>query len=89
MTIARAEVDAFREAFAAHAASVLTPEDLMPEVRIDAVAQGDALSLSLAEELEQLAPFGMGNPRVSLLVPAATSSDDPRARRGPPRARSP
>ena len=50
----------------------------MPEVRIDAVAQGDALSLDLAEELQQLAPFGMGNPNVSLLVPAATMSE-PRA----------
>ena len=57
---------------------MLTDEDLVPEVRIDAVAQGDALSLDLAEELQQLAPFGMGNPNVSLLVPAATMSD-PRA----------
>jgi single-stranded-DNA-specific exonuclease len=75
VSIRRENVDAFREAFAAHAAAVLRPEDLMPEVRIDAVAQGDALSLELAEELEQLAPFGMGNPRVSLLVPAATLSE--------------
>ena len=50
---------------------VLTEEDLRPEVRIDAVAQGDALSLDLAEELQQLAPFGAGNPPVSLLVPSA------------------
>ena len=77
LTIARADVPAFREAFAAHAASVLRPEDLRPEVRVDAVAPGDALTLSLAEELEQLAPFGMGNPAVSLLVPAALL-DDPR-----------
>jgi single-stranded-DNA-specific exonuclease len=77
LTISKADVPAFREAFAAHAASVLTPEDLRPEVRVDAVAPGDALTLSLAEELEQLAPFGMGNPAVSLLVPAALL-DDPR-----------
>jgi single-stranded-DNA-specific exonuclease len=77
LTIARADVPAFREAFAAHAASVLAPEDLQPEVRVDAVAPGDALTLSLAEELEQLAPFGQGNPAVSLLVPAALL-DDPR-----------
>jgi single-stranded-DNA-specific exonuclease len=77
LTIAKADVPAFREAFAAHAASVLTPEDLRPEVRVDAVAPGDALTLSLAEELEQLAPFGSGNPAVSLLVPAALL-DDPR-----------
>ena len=77
LTIARADVPAFREAFAAHAASVLAPEDLRPEVRVDAVAPGNALTLSLAEELEQLAPFGQGNPAVSLLVPAALL-DDPR-----------
>ena len=75
LTIARGEVEAFREAFLAHADSVLSDEDLIPEVRIDAVAQGDALSLDLAEELQQLAPFGMGNPNVSLLVPAATMSE--------------
>ena len=75
LTIAAGEVDAFREAFLEHANAVLTDDDLVPEVRIDAVAQGDALSLDLAEELQQLAPFGMGNPGVSLLVPAATMSD--------------
>ena len=78
LTIARDQVDGFREAFLEHAASVLSEDDLVPEVRIDAVAQGDALSLDLAEELQQLAPFGMGNPAVSLLVPAATMAD-PRA----------
>jgi len=78
LTIAVSEVDAFREAFLEHANAVLTDEDLVPEVRIDAVAQGDALSLDLAEELQQLAPFGMGNPAVSLLVPAATMTE-PRA----------
>lgn len=71
LTIHRDEVDAFRAAFLAHANEVLTEEDLRPEVRIDAVAQGDALSLDLAEELQELAPFGMGNPGVSLLVPSA------------------
>ncbi len=75
LTIARADVPAFREAFAAHAASVLTPEDLRREVRVDAVVPGDALTLSLAEELESLAPFGQGNPAVSLLVPGALLGD--------------
>jgi single-stranded-DNA-specific exonuclease len=78
LTIARADVDAFRAAFTAHAADVLAPEDLMPELRIDAIVPGDALTLGLAEELERLAPFGHGNPPVSLLVPAAHVAD-PRA----------
>jgi len=47
-------------------------------VRIDAVVGGDVLTLALAEELERLAPFGHGNPPVSLLVPAAHLAD-PRA----------
>jgi single-stranded-DNA-specific exonuclease len=75
LTIARGAVDAFRERFVAHAAEVLTPKDLVPECRIDAVVPGDALTLELAEELERLAPFGQGNPPVSLLVPAAALAD--------------
>jgi single-stranded-DNA-specific exonuclease len=68
-------VDGFREAFVAYAASVLSPDDLIAEQRIDAVVPGDALGTSLAEELEQLAPFGHGNPAPTLLVPAARVSD--------------
>jgi single-stranded-DNA-specific exonuclease len=72
----RAEnLDAFRAAFAAHAASVLGPEDLRRTERVDAVVGGLGLGLELAEELGQLAPFGMGNPGVRLLVPSARVSD--------------
>jgi single-stranded-DNA-specific exonuclease len=72
----RAEnLDAFRAAFAAHAASVLGPEDLQRTERVDAVVGGLGLGLELAEELGQLAPFGMGNPGVRLLVPSARVSD--------------
>ncbi len=43
----------------------------MPELRVDAVVPGDQLGLDMAEELERLAPFGMGNPPPTLLVPCA------------------
>jgi single-stranded-DNA-specific exonuclease len=69
------DLDAFREAFAAHAASVLGPEDLKRTERIDAIVGGASLGLDLAEELKQLAPFGMGNPGVRLLVPSARVRD--------------
>jgi single-stranded-DNA-specific exonuclease len=65
------DLDAFREAFIAHAAGVLGPEDLKRTERIDAMVGGSSLGLDLAEELKQLAPFGMGNPGVRLLVPSA------------------
>ena len=68
-------LDAFRAAFAAHAAEVLGPEDLTRTERIDAMVGGADLGLDLAEELGRLAPFGMGNPGVRLLVPAARVRD--------------
>src|SRR5919197_4801947 len=74
-TIARDAVAAFRAEFAAHAADVLTAEDLVPRERVDAVVAGDELGMDLAEELERLAPFGVGNAEVSLLVPAARLAD--------------
>ena len=75
LQIEGSSVDAFREAFAAHAASVLGPEDLKRTERIDAMVGGASLGLDLAEELKQLAPFGMGNPGVRLLVPSARVRD--------------
>ncbi|MDX6705249.1 MAG: single-stranded-DNA-specific exonuclease [Solirubrobacteraceae bacterium] len=69
------QIDAFRAAFEAHAAATLGPEDLTPVRRVDAVVAGDELGVGLAQELERLAPFGIANPEVSLLVPAARLSD--------------
>lgn len=72
----RAEnVAAFREAFAAHADLVLSEDDLRRTEKVDAIVGGVGLGLDLAEELRQLAPFGMGNPGVRLLVPSARISD--------------
>ena len=64
-------VEPFRRALAAHAGAALTPRDLMPVERVDAVVPGGVLGLGLAEELERLRPFGIANPQPTLLVPAA------------------
>ena len=74
-TVRRADLEAFRAAFMAHAAATLAPEDLVPVERVDAVVAGDELGTQLAEELGRLAPFGIGNPSVSLLLPAARLID--------------
>jgi single-stranded-DNA-specific exonuclease len=66
-----AAVEPFRRALAAHAGETLGPADLIPVERVDAVVPGGVLGLGLAEELEVLRPFGMGNPQPTLLVPAA------------------
>ncbi len=75
LTIRAENVAAFQEAFAAHANEVLAPEDLRRTERVDAMVGGVGLGLELAEELKQLAPFGMGNPGVRLLVPSARVTD--------------
>jgi single-stranded-DNA-specific exonuclease len=72
----RAEnLEAFRAAFAKHAGEVLSADDLKRTERIDAMIGGVGLGLDLAEELGQLAPFGMGNPGVRLMVPSARMTD--------------
>jgi single-stranded-DNA-specific exonuclease len=61
-------LEGFAEAFAAHADAVLGDDDLRPVTVVDAVVPAGALTLDLALELERLAPFGLGNPDVTLLV---------------------
>jgi single-stranded-DNA-specific exonuclease len=68
-------VEAFQRAFAAHANEALSEDDLLRTEKVDAIVGGVGLGLELAEELKQLAPFGMGNPGVRLLVPSARVSD--------------
>jgi single-stranded-DNA-specific exonuclease len=75
LSIAPGNVEAFAEAFAEHAAGVLSPEDLRPVTPVDAVVRGSELTLGLCEELERLAPFGLGNPNVTLLAVGAELSD--------------
>jgi single-stranded-DNA-specific exonuclease len=75
LTIDAARVDELRDAFEAHAASVLGPDDLVRRERVDAVVSGCHLGLALADELARLEPTGMGNPGVNLLVPAASLTD--------------
>jgi single-stranded-DNA-specific exonuclease len=70
LSIDPASIAAFAAAFAAHADSVLAEEDLHPVTVVDAVVSAEDLTLELAQELDRLAPFGLGNPDVTLLVPA-------------------
>ena len=70
LSIDPARLDAFAEAFAAYADAHLGREDLYEPTVVDAVVSAEDLTLELAQELERLAPFGLENPDVTLLVPA-------------------
>jgi single-stranded-DNA-specific exonuclease len=70
LSIAPENVPAFAAAFAEHASGVLEEEDLRPVTYIDAVVpRATTLTLDLCHELARLAPFGLGNPEVTLLAP--------------------
>ena len=70
LSIAPENVPGFAAAFAEHAAGVLEEEDLRPLTHVDAVVpRGTTLTLDLCHELARLAPFGLGNPEVTLLAP--------------------
>lgn len=75
LEIERGSLEEFAAALCAHAERTLRPGDLVPVERVDAVLQGEELGMTLAEELQALAPFGRGNPGVSLMLADATFAD--------------
>jgi len=68
LEIERARVADFADALCAHAERELDPEALVAVERVDAIVEGAQLGMGLAEELQALAPFGRGNPAVSLMI---------------------
>ena len=75
LQIERARVGDFAAALCAHADETLRPDDLVPVERVDAIVDGEDLGMALAEELQTLAPFGRGNPAVSLMLADAVFLD--------------
>jgi single-stranded-DNA-specific exonuclease len=73
--LARTDVAAFAAALDAHARQALSPEQLIPRERVDAIVGGGQLDMELAEELATLGPFGRGNPSVTLMVRNAVVAD--------------
>ncbi|MEX2645866.1 MAG: DHHA1 domain-containing protein, partial [Gaiellaceae bacterium] len=76
LSIRPENVEAFAEAFARHADANVADEELQPVTLVDAVLpRGTKLTLELAAELARLAPFGLGNPEVTLLAAGAELAD--------------
>ncbi len=63
MTIKSENIDELRKKLNEHAAEHLSEEDLLPEIKIDALVSSNSLNLDLVEELKRFEPFGMGNPK--------------------------
>jgi single-stranded-DNA-specific exonuclease len=76
LSILPESIERFADAFAEQAEGLLAPDDLVPTTVVDAVLpRGAKLTLDLCEELQRLAPFGLGNPDVTLLASGCELGD--------------
>ncbi|MFL5919031.1 MAG: single-stranded-DNA-specific exonuclease RecJ [Gaiellaceae bacterium] len=76
LSILPESIEPFAAAFAVQAEGLLDVDDLVPTTVVDAVLpRGAKLTLELCEELRRLAPFGLGNPEVTLLAPGCELGD--------------
>ncbi len=72
------DLDAFREAFAAHVHEQTGGAALEPVLHLDAEVQLDELTMEFLDDYDQLQPFGSGNPQPVFMVRGVYPSADPR-----------
>ncbi len=68
LTIARENIDRFREEFQGYISERLNEDDLTPEIVLDALIKLDELDSRFISEIERLAPFGASNREPLLAV---------------------
>jgi len=68
LTIEAQHLPALRESFERIARQRLTPEDLIPRCKVDAVVGVKELDERAVEALQRLGPFGQGNPEPVLVL---------------------
>jgi single-stranded-DNA-specific exonuclease len=79
VTISRANIPAFAERFNEIARRELTPEDLVPEIRVDLEVPLEQVNEELEAMLRHFEPYGMGNPSPVLVSRSVRVSGSPRA----------
>ena len=78
LKVEEAKIDAFRAAFCEYAAATIRAEDRIAKVTIDAEAPLGQLTLRTVKQIEQMAPFGEGNPRPILCATSVRLAEPPR-----------
>jgi single-stranded-DNA-specific exonuclease len=73
-----ANVAAFRQAFLAHAAGLLGPEELTPRLTVDAEVTLADLEMETVRLLDRMGPFGAGNGRAVLAIREVRLAAPPR-----------
>ena len=78
VTVARDKVGEFAARFNQVARSLLTPDDLVPEIRVDLEVNVDGIDQRLESLFRHFEPFGIGNPSPVLLARNVTIAKPPR-----------
>ncbi len=68
MSLSKDQLAGFATALEVHAREELSDDDLMPTLRYDGTFLLEEINHEILRELENLAPFGMGNPEPLLVV---------------------
>ncbi|MBA3786190.1 MAG: single-stranded-DNA-specific exonuclease RecJ, partial [Acidobacteria bacterium] len=68
MKIRRENIEQLQKKMNDHATANLSADDLIPELKIDAVISSNTLNLDLVQELKRFEPFGMGNSKPRFLT---------------------
>ncbi len=68
MAVASDRFDAFADAFISHANTELSDDDLVSTIHADCEASADELTVDAINQIDELRPFGRGNPKVRLLL---------------------
>ena len=77
MKIKADNIAVLRKMLNQYAEEILTEEDLIPQLHIDAPVSSDSLNLDLIEDLKKLEPFGMGNPKPIFATSDLIIAEDP------------
>lgn len=78
LTIRHDQIAPFRESFCEYVSQTLTVTQRQPELAIDAEVALCQLNLEVVRGIEQLAPFGQGNPRPVLCVHNVQLNGEPK-----------
>lgn len=78
VTVARDQVAAFATRFNEVARSLLTADDLVPEIRVDLEVSIDRMDETIESLFRHFEPFGIGNPSPVLLARNVTIARPPR-----------
>ncbi len=78
LRIEESKLEAFRADFCEYAAAEIKQSERVAEIAIDAEAPLSQLTLQTVQQIEQLAPFGAGNPRPVLSANGVRLAEPPR-----------